>query len=318
MAAQVAIAVVSTNTKDLLAPALRSMEPEHREGRAEVWVVDNASTDGSPEMVEREFPWVNLVALEENLGYGRAVNLVADRTDTPWIAPANEDIELEPGALEALIATGAAHPEAGTVAPRLVHPDGATQHSVFSFPTLRFTILFNLGLVRLTDGIADRYLVQGRWNPERPREVDWAIATFYLVRREAWDQVDGFDRDQFMHAEDLALAWKLADRGWRTRYEPDARIRHVGQVASQRAFGPDLNVRYMAATYGWMARNKGIHFARATAVVNWLGAAARVALYTPLAAVWPRRFRGLLGGHRDWLRIHRTGFSPRRELLERR
>jgi GT2 family glycosyltransferase len=316
--AQVAIAVVSTNTKELLAPALRSMEPEHAAGRAEVWVVDNASSDGSPEMVERDFAWVNLVALDENVGYGRAVNLVAERTDTPWVAPANEDIELQPGALERLVATGEAHPEAGTVAPRLVQPDGATQHSVFHFPTLWFTFLFNSGLVRLTDALADRYCIELRWDADRPREVDWAVATFYLVRREAWDQVDGFERDQFMHAEDLALSWKLADRGWRTRYEPAAHVRHVGQVASQKAFGEKLNPRYMAATYGWLARNKGLAFARLTAVMNWLGAAVRVAIYTPLAKLSSRRFGALLVGHREWLRIHRSGFTSRRELMRQR
>jgi N-acetylglucosaminyl-diphospho-decaprenol L-rhamnosyltransferase len=314
----VAIAVVSTNTRELLGPALRSMEPEHLAGRAEVWVVDNASTDGSPEMVAREFPWVRLVALEENVGYGRAVNIVADGTDTPWVAPANEDIELQPGALETLIATGHAHPEAGTVAPRLVHPGGETQHSVFAFPTLRFTFLFNSGLVRLTDGLADRFCIEDRWNPDRAREVDWAVATFYLVRREAWNQVGGFDRDQFMHAEDLALSWTLAERGWKTRYEPAAHVRHVGQVASQKAFGAELNPRYMAATYGWLARSKGVGFARATAVMNWLGAAARVAMYTPLAKLSSRRFGELLVSHRAWLRTHRAGFTPRRELLERR
>jgi GT2 family glycosyltransferase len=85
----VAIAVVSTNVRELLEPCLRSMRPEVEAGRAEVWVVDNASTDGSPEMVSREFPWVNLVALDRNLGYGRAVNLVAERSESPWIAPAN-------------------------------------------------------------------------------------------------------------------------------------------------------------------------------------------------------------------------------------
>jgi N-acetylglucosaminyl-diphospho-decaprenol L-rhamnosyltransferase len=134
--AGVAIAVVSTNVRELLGPCLRSMRPEVEARRADVWVVDNASTDGSPEMVRREFQWVNLVALDRNLGYGRAVNLVAERSDSPWIAPANEDIELRPGALERLLRTGEEHPEAAVVAPRLELPDGSTQSSVHPFPTL--------------------------------------------------------------------------------------------------------------------------------------------------------------------------------------
>src|SRR5688572_18139105 len=112
----IAIAVVSTNLRDLLARCLDSMLPEVEANRAEVWVVDNASDDGSPQMVAAQYPWVRLIASDTNLGYGRAVNLVAERTETPWIAPANEDIELRPGALTALLEAGAAHPEAAIVA----------------------------------------------------------------------------------------------------------------------------------------------------------------------------------------------------------
>ena len=84
-----AIAVVNTNVRDLLAKCLASMAPEFEAGRAEVWVVDNASEDGSAEMVRERFPWVHLIESDTNLGYGRAINLVAERTTTPWIAPAN-------------------------------------------------------------------------------------------------------------------------------------------------------------------------------------------------------------------------------------
>src|ERR671925_1995732 len=98
----VTVAVVSWNTRDLLDRCLRSLEPEVARGMAEVWVVDNASMDGSAEMVRDRFDWVRLVASEENLGFGRAVNVVARRTATEWLAPANADVALRPGALEAL------------------------------------------------------------------------------------------------------------------------------------------------------------------------------------------------------------------------
>ena len=76
MSAPVAVAVVSWNTRELLAACLRALEAEADAGRAEVWVVDNASDDGSPELVRDSFPWAHLVASDENLGFGRAVNLV--------------------------------------------------------------------------------------------------------------------------------------------------------------------------------------------------------------------------------------------------
>src|SRR5690242_2003217 len=103
MAARVAIAVVSWHTRDLLAACLTSIEPEVEAGRARVSVVDNASSDGSAELVRSGFPWVDLVALDENVGFGAAVNVAAARSRSPWIAVANADVELDPDALTRLL-----------------------------------------------------------------------------------------------------------------------------------------------------------------------------------------------------------------------
>lgn len=318
MSADVAVAVVSTNLRDLLANTLESLRPDVEAGLAEVWVVDNASTDGSPEMVRERFPWVSLVASEENLGYGRAVNLVADRTTTDWIAPANEDIEVRPGAVRRLIEAGRAYGDAGVLAPRLELPDGSTQHSVHPFPTVWLTALYNLGVPRLSGRLADRLCLEGHWDDTRPREVDWAMATFMLVRRRAWDEVGGFDREQWMHAEDLDLGWRMRKAGWRTRYEPGATVFHVGSAASKKAFGEDLMTRFMAASYGWQARRRGIAVARTTALINCAGAAARLAALTPLARLFGGRFRESRENYGYWLRAHRLGLAPRAELLSRR
>jgi GT2 family glycosyltransferase len=314
----VAIAVVSWNPGELLPRCLSSMQPEAEAGRAEVWVVDNASTDGTPEVVRDRFPWVRLIASEENLGYGRAVNLVAERTEAPWVAPANEDIELRPGALEVLLNSGAAHPEAAIVAPRLQLPDGSTQHSVHPFPTLGFTLLFNLGLHHLSRRLADRLCLEGFWDPSRPREVPWAIATFYLVRRRAFEATGLFADDQFIHSEDIDLAWRTSRAGWKTRYDPGAEVFHVGSVATTKAFGEELWTQKLRATYGWMARRRGTAVAWAVAAVNVAGAGVRWAALAPLAVVAPARFGDAARGYRGWARAHRAGLRPRRELLAER
>src|SRR5436189_6302951 len=100
-AAPVTLAIVSWNTRDLLARCLESLAPEVECGRAEVWVVDNASSDGSPELVRERFDWVHLVASSENLGFGSAINLVARQTSSEWLATANAHIALRPAALRA-------------------------------------------------------------------------------------------------------------------------------------------------------------------------------------------------------------------------
>jgi GT2 family glycosyltransferase len=291
--APVAVAVVSWNTRDLLRECLRSLESEALAG---VWVVDNASTDGSAEMVRTEFPAVQLLALDENVGFGPAVNLVAAKSSAPWIAPANADIALRPGALRALVDAGARLPRAGVLAPRLELPSGETQHSVYAFPTVPFTALFNLGFHRR---LGDRLCLEGFWDPSRERDVDWAIGAFLLVRREAWDAAGGFDAQQWMYAEDLDLGWRIAKAGYTTHYVPSARVLHHASAATTQARGDERTLRWLRSTYAWMLRRRGPLRTRTTALINVAGAYARAR--SPYFRMWA-------GLHR------RAGFAPRREL----
>src|SRR5438874_12915548 len=122
--APVVVAVLSWNTRDLLQRCLESFASEVEAGRVELWVVDNASSDGSAELVRERFGWANLIASEEDLGFGRAGNLVASRTESEWIATANADIARREGTLDALLDVARRDPGAGATAPRLAGRDG--------------------------------------------------------------------------------------------------------------------------------------------------------------------------------------------------
>ena len=300
----VTIAIVSWNTRDLLRRALESLSPEVEAGLAQVWVVDNGSSDGSAELVRRDFGWVHLIASEENLGFGRAVNLVAERTRSNWIAPANADIAVRSGALAALLAAGAKDPGAGAVAPRLILPDGRTQHSVFAFPTIPFALVLATGAYRHSRTLGDRLAFPGHWDSERARRVPWAVAAFLLVRREAWDEIGGFDERQWMYAEDLDLGWRLAHAGWATRYVPDAHVNHESAAATSQLFGRELEPHWQRSTYGFLARRRGAPYVWATALINALGA------YLRWLHVATRRFRGLQPNpelqraHARWALVH--------------
>ncbi len=266
-------------------------------------MVDNASSDGSPAMVRERFPWVHLVESDENLGYGRAVNLVAERSDSPWLAPANQDTTVWPGALRRLLTTGNTHPGVAAVAPRLVLEDGSTQHSVHPFPTVGVTVTYNLGLHRLSGRIGDRLCLEGHWSPDRRREVPWAVGAFLLVRRTAFEAVGGFDPQQWMYAEDLDLAWRLRRDGWRMVYEPDARVGHLHETATRQAFGGRTVERFMAASYDWMARRRGRAVTFAVAAVNLTGAGTRLAL----ARAGPASATPAREELAKWVRAHRRG-----------
>jgi N-acetylglucosaminyl-diphospho-decaprenol L-rhamnosyltransferase len=297
---RVAVAVVSWNTRDLLRACVESLRADADAGRAEVWVVDNASSDDSADMVRSDFGWARLVALDENVGFGAAVNRVAAQTDAPWIAPANADVEVEPEALGTLVQAGARDPGAGAVAPRLILPDGSTQHSVYRFPTVPFTAAFNGGLYRVSRRASEAMLLEGMWDAARPRVVDWAIAALIVVRRAAWDAAGGFDEGQWMYAEDLDLGWRLAAAGWHTRYEPSARVRHHASAATSQAWGDERTARWQRATYEWMLRRRGVVRTRTAAALNVGGALAR-------AAMFPRARQANLG----WAKLHRMGLELR-------
>jgi N-acetylglucosaminyl-diphospho-decaprenol L-rhamnosyltransferase len=308
----VAVAIVSWNTRDLLARALDSLHADAGAGLAEVWVVDNASSDGSPELVRDRYPWVRLVASTENLGYGPAVNLAAARTRAPWIAAANADVELTPGALTTLLAAGAREPRCGAVAPRLVAPDRSTQHSVHAFPTPATTLVFNSGLWRLLPGAGERLCLHGQWDPARARAVDWAHGAFLLVRREAWEVIGGFDDAQWLYAEDLDICWRLRRAGWATRYEPAATARHaIGAATRNATWGAEREVRAQASAYAWIARRQGPLAARVCATVNVAGAVCRWAPLALAARRDPPRYADARDRHRGYVRMHATGLRRR-------
>jgi GT2 family glycosyltransferase len=283
--APVRVCVVSWNTRALLDDCLNALHG----AAAEVHVVDNASADGSAQLVRDRHPWAMLTASDTNLGFGPAVNLAAKDTTQPWIACANADTRLHPGALDVLLA--AAQPADGALAPRLVLADGRTQPSLMPFPTIPQTLQYNLGLKR--------------WplDQDRPRTVPWAIGAFLVLRREAFHRLGGFDERQWLYAEDLDLGYRLRQAGWTTRYVPDARVTHHASAATGQAFGDATEARWQAATYAWLARTRGPARTRATAAINVAGALARAAAAPRDSAARDRA--------RRWARLHRVGLRPR-------
>ncbi len=308
---RVTVAIVSYDTRQLLLECLRSLEPEVRSGRAEVVVVDNLSRDGSAAAARELAPWARVLEPGENLGFGRAVNLAVQGARTPWLVCANADVALADGALTALLAAGE-DPRVGCVAPRLVLPDGSTQHSVYPLPTVAFTVAFNLGLPSLSRRLADRLCLEGSWDPERFRAVPWAIGAFLLLRRSAFDAVGGFDERQWMYAEDLDLGWRLHDAGWITRYAPEAHVRHVSGAATVVAFGEARTARFTVETLRVIGRRRGAAAAWINGIVNVLGAAGRLAWMTP-AAVVLRRFRGPRASSALWLAAHAQALRSLRD-----
>jgi GT2 family glycosyltransferase len=225
---ELSVIVVSYNTRDLLADCLRSVMKETGSLDVEVWVVDNASSDGSCERVEREFPEVRLVRNEENLGFGRANNQAIQRVEGEFTLLLNPDATLTEGSLAPLLDLMRRDEGVGLVGPRLVYPDGRPQPSVFTFPR-PFLDLFVLRL----PGI--RRLSRFSPSPEQTREVDWLLGAALLCRTDVLRGLGGFDDRYFMFGEEKDLQIRMARLGFRRVYLPEGVVVHHKAQAVQQA-----------------------------------------------------------------------------------
>jgi N-acetylglucosaminyl-diphospho-decaprenol L-rhamnosyltransferase len=318
----ITVAVVSWNTRELLDSCLRSLRPDVDAGHASVWVVDNGSADGSPEMVRSRHPWATLVTPGENLGFGNAVNLVAERTRGPWLVAANADVELEPGALERLrltAATPAATPAAiGMVGPRLLLLDGSTQISVRPFPGVRTAVLLALHADRVSSRAARALRTPAGWEPPTTAPVPWIAGALVLMSRAAFTAAGGFDPDTWLYGEDLDLCWRMRRAGWQIVYEPGARVHHAHSAASAQRFQSDSLVTHIdAVNYLWMLRRRGAIATRVAATIGALDALARIPALNLAARRDRERFGLRAKGARAALTQHLLGLRSERELERR-
>jgi N-acetylglucosaminyl-diphospho-decaprenol L-rhamnosyltransferase len=297
----VTVAIPTHNRGGLVVEALESVLHQEYADR-EIVVVDNGSTDGSPELVAARHPWARLLRAGGNLGYGAAVNLGARHAGhggaaPRWLVAANADVAMHPGALAALVAAGDADPGVGVVAPRLLLPDGSTQHHLHPFPSVRALAAVHLPAAGPALRVGGP--MEGHWDPERATDVDWAHGALLLVRRGAFDAIGGFAGSLWLYAEDMDLSWRLARAGWRTRYEPRARATHAVSAATTQAWSDDdRDARKQAMTYAWMRGAFGRRRTATLAATAWAGARVQA---TRAPAGW-RRDRALAHARR-----HRAG-----------
>jgi len=218
------IVIVSWNTAALLEDCLCSIEATVEDLDCRVVVVDNASPDSSPDMVEANFPAVQLIRSSVNLGFagGNNLGIRACDPDSPYILLLNSDTVVQPGALKTLIRFMDEHPETGICGPRLLLPDGTPQHYSFGRdPTLPYLIARGL-----KQGLLGRSM--HNWATEEVQKTDWVSGACMLVRRSAIDQVGLLDERFFMYFEDNDWCLRMRKAGWEIRYFPDAAIVHLG------------------------------------------------------------------------------------------
>jgi len=231
---QLDVCIVTWRSRDLLRGCLASVvgQPEV----AEIVVADNASGDGTVEMVRDEFPAVRLIANDTNVGFAAASNQALRATKSSFVLLLNPDTELRAGTLGVLLDVFSEHERIGAVAAQLLLPDGSIQHSCRSFPEPAALFYDAAGLARLfpNSKTVARYRMS-YWGHDSRREVDQPMASALALRRSALEEVGTFDESFPLYFNDVDLCYRLRQGGWRIVFEPKARVTHYyGQSSTWR------------------------------------------------------------------------------------
>ena len=233
------VVILNWNARDFLVDALHSIVSQNWQRSIEVIVVDNHSQfDDSVETVRRLFPDILLVAHRENIGFARGNNLGFEKARGRHILFLNPDTKVHDGALDTLCDWMDAHADVGACGPKLLNTDGSLQPSCRTFPSVGAGFFRNTFLGRLfpNNPWTKAYLMAG-FNHEKEADVDWLSGSALCLRREAFEQVGGWDADYFMYCEDVDLCFKLKEANWRRVYVPSATITHRIGASSDWAQG---------------------------------------------------------------------------------
>ena len=224
------ILIVCYKAKDLIADCLSGVYRYTRSCDYEVLLVD-CSNDGTNELVRSQFPQTRIIENTENLGYGKGNNFLAAHAQGQYLLLLNPDVIVSDDAIGELYRTAVARPQAGAVGGRTKLPDGSHDPGCRQFvPTLFRLAVSAVGCGKFLNGALPD-------NATEAAEVETLSGAFMLVRRDAWDQMEGFDTSFFMYSEELDLCQRLRKKGWKVVMTPRAEIIHLvggGQKQSGR------------------------------------------------------------------------------------
>lgn len=232
--AKLTVIIVNWNGDGLLLRCLQSLRSSVTTFPVKGIVVDNASTDGSREAVQREFPEFLLLNTGANLGYGKGNNYARPWVDTPYVLILNPDTELQPDTLETTVRFLERHPDIGLLGCKMVDPDGTVQEQGIQWFPNPLTIFIELSLGKFLWHPWCR-----RWlpilNPHISQEARKLYGGFLLSRREVLDEAGWFDPRYFMYAEDADLSRTVRRLGWKLYYLAEAEIVHTCGGTSEQA-----------------------------------------------------------------------------------
>jgi GT2 family glycosyltransferase len=284
---RISVIIPSWNACDLLGACLDSVERQNVNGRFETIVVDNASTDGTAELLRRHTGRVRVISNAVNVGFSAANNQAAAEADGDVLLFLNSDVELlSDGVLEHLATLVEGDDGVGLAGPLLVNPDGSPQPSCAAHPSVHRALIVGSGLHRLLPNAARRRITPEFWSHDEPIDTGWVMGAALAIRADVFRRLRGFWPT--MYAEDEDLAFRAQELGLRVRFDNAAKVMHVGNHSNtQRWSSPTRAARVAAAELSFLYA----HYPRprATAIRLITGAAygARAITHTALRRAQP-------------------------------
>lgn len=239
------IIILSFNTKNITDECLRRLKlgvcscEKILKNEIEVIVVDNASSDGSVEMIKKNHPWVILIESRINTGFSKGNNLGFKKTTKPFILFLNSDVYIEVDTLTESLKYFQKNPNCSVLGPRLVFGDGSFQPSAGNLPTPLNITAWILGL-SLIPGL-------NRISPFHPnyeeffgrdREVGWVTGAFFMMKKEVIEEIGGFDENIFMYLEEIEFCKRIKNAKFQIWYAPEIKATHLAGASSK--FDPTL------------------------------------------------------------------------------
>jgi GT2 family glycosyltransferase len=257
--ADLSIIIVSWNVRDLLRECLDSLYKYTKDITFEVFVVDNASSDGSADMVRGLFPQVNLIENKQNLGFSKANNQAIRISKGRYVALLNPDTLFIEDVFSSLIKYADGHEKIGAIGPKILNRDMQTiQYSCARrLPNLYFSFCYGTGLSRIFSGkkiFGD--ITMPYWDHKSSKYVEVLSGACMLVRKNAVDHIGLMDENQFMYADEIDWCKRFIDGGWDIYYYSTAQIVHFGGESSKQAKGFSKN-EAIKATWYYYKKHKG-------------------------------------------------------------
>lgn len=315
-----AVVILNWNTKgfleEFLPPLLSSVA--QCDG-AEVIVADNASSDGSQEMMKENFPQVRTIAFDRNYGFTGGYNKASEKIDAEYLVLINSDIEVTPGWLEPLVDWMESHPDCGACAPKL---HSWQERDKFEYAGAAGGYLDRFGYP-LCRGRVLKRLETDRGQYDCPKDVFWATGACLTVRSKVYKELGGLDERFFAHMEEIDLCWRMQLHGWKVTVVPESTVYHVGggTLPATSPFKLFLNYRNnllmlsnnLACTYALDACRKGETAEKATVkglrqangLIFLRKCLDGLSAFVYLLTFKPECFKAVFKAHREFARLDR-------------